>query len=61
MSKAAKAKHDFDAVYARLKSIMQKYERGSLKGIPYGDRPNSYDVHQKSWTVSAFPQTLLRR
>lgn len=42
MSKAAKAKHDFDAVYVKLKAIMQEYERGSLKGAPYGSRPNSY-------------------
>ncbi len=42
MNKAAKAKRDFGDVYSRLKTIMQKYERGSLKGGVYGDRPNSY-------------------
>ncbi len=42
MSKATKAKQDFDAVYAKLKAIMQKYERGALKGSLYGSRPNSY-------------------
>ncbi len=42
MSKTAKAKHDFASVYTRLKTIMQKYERGVIKGSAYGNRPNSY-------------------
>jgi hypothetical protein len=42
MSKAAKAKSDFGPIYTKLKAIMQKYERGSLKGAPYGSRPDSY-------------------
>src|SRR5688572_21420660 len=42
MSKAIHAKNDFAAVYDKLKTIMQKYERGSLKFAPYGSRPNSY-------------------
>ena len=33
---------DFAAVSDKLKTIMQKYERGSLKFAPYGSRPNSY-------------------
>src|SRR5689334_13606379 len=35
-----KSKPDFAAVHARLKSIMQKYERGNLKAKP--DQPGNY-------------------
>lgn len=42
MSKAIKVKNDFGPVYDKLKTIMQKYERGSIKSAPYGSRPNSY-------------------
>jgi hypothetical protein len=42
MSKAAKAQRDLLPVYTRLKTIMRKYERGNVKGAPYGNRPDSY-------------------
>jgi len=38
----AKPKPDFAAVYTRLKSILQKYERGKLKAKP--DQPGNYEL-----------------
>jgi len=42
LSKTAKSKPDFTAVYERLKAIMKQHESDVFKGGPYGERPNSY-------------------